>query len=322
MLAAALLYATLATWAQVSAMPADLLITGAKIRTSDPQRPLASALAVREGLIVAIGEEKDVLPWQGMGTKRLALAGKTVTPGFIDAHCHPRAIYPEDAPWQAVECGPDKIKSMEELIAALRLKAGKTPKGHWVTGSNYQETLLGRHPTKADLDQASTQHPILIRHSSGHRAVCNSQALDLAGITRDTKDPAGGAFDRDQRGEPNGILKEGASSIVRRAGPRDQQSPTRSQQIAGYRECFRRFLAAGLTAVHVAGTSEDAVSLMAEAQQEMPVRLYIMHSSSAANDALRRVQEKRLGDDWIRYGAVKLFHGNSLSGQTAWLSEP
>jgi predicted amidohydrolase YtcJ len=81
-------------------------------------------------------------------------------------------------------------------------------------------------------------------------------------------------------------------------------------------------LAAGLTAVHVAGTTESAVALMAEAQKEMPVRLYIMHSSSTADDALRRVQEKRLGDDWIRYGAVKLFHGNSLSGQTAWLSEP
>src|SRR6187431_1361728 len=122
---AVLLCAALAAWAQVPAMPADVLITGAKIRTSDPQRPLASAMAVREGVIVAIGEENDVLPWEGMGTKRIALAGKTITPGFIDAHCHPRAIYPEDAPWQAVDCGPDKIKSLEELIAALCRKADK-----------------------------------------------------------------------------------------------------------------------------------------------------------------------------------------------------
>ena len=318
----ALLYATLATLTQVPAMPADVVITGATIHTSNPERPLATAMAVREGAIVAIGEEKDVLRWEGMGTKRIMLAGKTITPGFIDGHCHPRAIYPEDAPWQAVECGPDKIKSMEELIAALRLKAGKIPRGNWVTGSNYQETLLGRHPTKADLDQASTEHPILIRHSSGHRAVCNSKALELAGITPETKNPPGGAFDRDERGEPNGILKEGASSLVRRAGPRDGDSPTRAQQVAGYGECFRRFLAAGLTAVHVAGTTENTVALLAEAQKEMPVRLYIMHSSAAADDALRRVREKRLGDDWIRYGAVKLFHGNSLSGQTAWLSQP
>src|SRR6185295_14777273 len=88
------------------------------------------------------------------------------------------------------------------------------------------------------------------------------------------------------------------------------------------RECFKRFLVAGLTTVHVAGTTDSAIALMAGAQKEMPVRLYIMHSSAAADDALRRVQEKRLGDDWIRYGAVKLFHGNSLSGQTAWLSQP
>jgi hypothetical protein len=313
---------TLATWSQVPAAPADMIVSGANIRTSDPQRPEASAMAVREGVIVAIGEEKDVLRLEGAGTKRITLAGKTITPGFIDGHSHPRPIYSEDAPWQAVDCGPDKVKSMEELIAALRRKADRTAKGHWVTGSNYQETLLGRHPTKTDLDRASPEHPILIRHSSGHRAVCNSKALELAGITRETKDPAGGAFDRDDNGNPNGILKEGASSIVRRAGPRDQESPTRAQQVAGYRECFRRFLAAGLTTVHVAGTSESAVALMAEAQKEMPVRLYIMHSSAAAEDALRRIKEKRLGDDWIRFGAVKLFHGNSLSGQTAWLSQP
>src|SRR5580765_7407706 len=97
---AVLLYALLATLAQTPAMPADLLITGANIRTSDSQRPLASALAVREGVIVAIGEENNVLCWDGTGTKRVALAGKTITPGFIDGHCHPRAIYSDDAPWQ------------------------------------------------------------------------------------------------------------------------------------------------------------------------------------------------------------------------------
>lgn len=308
--------------AQAPSKPADLIITRATIRTSDPSRPLASAMAVHDGVIVAIGDENDVRSWEGAGTRRMALNGKTITPGFIDGHCHPRPIYSEDAPWQAIDCGPDKIKSLDELIAALRRKAAKIPAGNWVTGSNYQETLLGRHPTKVDLDRASTDHPILIRHSSGHRAVCNSKALELAGITPATKDPPGGAFDRDEHGTPNGILKEGASSIVRTAGPRDQDSPTRAQQIDAYRECFRRFLAAGLTSVHVAGTSENAVALMAEAQTEMPVRLYIMHGLSSADDAVRRVQEQRLGDEWIRYGAVKLFHGNSLSGQTAWLSEP
>jgi predicted amidohydrolase YtcJ len=318
----ALLYAALAILAQAPAMPADFVITGARIRTSDPRRPVVSAMAVRDGKIVAIGDEKEVLRWEGVGTKRIALHGKTVTAGFIDAHCHPRAIYPEDAPWQSVPCGPDKVKSMDELVAALRRKADKTPKGQWVTGSNYQETLLGRHPTRVDLDKASTEHPILIRHSSGHRAVCNSKALELAGITRATKDPPGGAYGRDDRGEPNGILKEGVGSIVRRAGPRAQENPTRAQQVAGYRECFRQFLSAGITAVHVAGTNDDAVALMAEAQKEMPVRLYIMHGSSAADQAMRRVRQKRLGDDWIRYGAVKLYHGNSLSGQTAWLSQP
>ena len=212
-------------------------------------------MAVREGVIVAIGEEKDVLRWEGMGTKRLALAGKTITPGSsMGTAIHGPFILrmPLGRQLNVVRTKSSRWRNSSQR---LRRKADKTPKGNWVTGSNYQETLLGRHPTKADLDQASTEHPILIRHSSGHRAVCNSKALELAGITRETKDPAGGAFDRDERGEPNGILKEGASSIVRRAGPRDQESPTRAQQVAGYRECFRRFLAAGLTAVHCRGNN-------------------------------------------------------------------
>jgi predicted amidohydrolase YtcJ len=92
--------------------------------------------------------------------------------------------------------------------------------------------------------------------------------------------------------------------------------------LAAYRECFRRFLAAGLTSVHAAGTDRGSVEQLAEAQKEMPVRLYVMLRESALDELAPRIRDKQLGDDWIRYGAVKMFHGNSLSGQTAWLSSP
>ncbi len=311
---------SLVTSASAQETAVDLIVTGAKIRTMEKDAPLAKSMAVKEGVIVAIGDVEAVSKLAGPNTVKVDLAGKTILPGFIDAHCHPRAVYAEDSPWASVECGPENIKSMAELIAALKRKAEKTPEGQWVNGSNYQETLLGRHPTRLDLDKASTKHPIMIRHSSGHRGVCNTLALTLAKVTKDTKNPPGGAIDRDEQGEPNGILKEGAQSIVRRAGPNAAASPSRAEQIAAHAECLRRFLAAGLTSVHVAGIGRGSIEILTEAQKKMPVRMYMMLSDS--DEAAVRIRDKRLGDDWIRYGAVKMYHGNSLSGQTAWLSQP
>jgi predicted amidohydrolase YtcJ len=241
-------------------------------------------------------------------------------PGFIDAHAHPRPIYDEDSPWYNVEVGPDKVKTLEALIAAIRRKASKTPKGMLITGSGYQETKLGRHPTRQDLDKATTYHPVMIRHSSGHLSVCNSAALQLAKVTRDTPDPKGGEFQRDEKGEATGLLKESAAGIVRSACPR--QDVTDADQVAGYRTCLRSFVANGLTGVHVAGTDRGSARLLTAARRkDCPVRLYIMLRESYIDQAVEL--KRATADDWdVRYGGIKSFYGSSLSGQTAWLYEP
>ena len=167
---------------------ADLVVRGATVHTVDAKRPGASAFAVKGGRFVAVGSDEDVGPLIGPGTRRLDLAGKTVVPGFIDAHAHPRPIYAPDSRWYSVMVGPDSVRTMDELIEALRKKAAITPRGAPVTGSGYHETKLGRHPTRQDLDRASTDHPILIGQTSGHLSACNSLALRLAGITRETPD--------------------------------------------------------------------------------------------------------------------------------------
>ena len=305
-----------------AAEQAEFVIRRAEILTLDATQPKAEAFAVAGGKFVAVGSDDAVQPFIGPDTKVLDLTGKTVVPGFIDAHLHPQAIYPDDSPWATVELGPEKVRSIDELVAALKRKAEKTPAGMLVVGSRYQETKLGRHPTRHDLDRASTNHPILISHSSGHQSVCNSLALQLAQVTRDTSDPPGGRFLRDDRGELTGRLQERAAGLVRAACPR-RPDPPEADLLAAYRAGFRRLVSRGLTSVHVAGVNPGTAQLLAKARAAgPPLRLYVMLNEGSREEVARRRRAGELGNDGVRFGAVKLFHGNSLSGQTCWLSKP
>lgn len=293
----------------------------ANVLTVDTNHPRAEAFAVAGGKFVVIGSTAAVEPHIGPRTQVLDLEGKTIVPGFNDAHAHPSPVYPEDSRWASVDCSPRKVKTMEELIAALKLKAARTPAGQWVNGSRYQETKLGRHPTRHDLDRASTNHPIIITHSSGHQSVCNSLALELARVTRDTPDPPGGKFVRDSVGELTGLLQERAAGMVRAAVRREASAPE-ADTVAGYQECFRRYLQRGLTTVQVAGTSPSAAGLLAKARTgELPLHFYVMFTESSLDEAIRRKHDGR-PDDPLHFGAIKIFHGNSLSAQTCWLSKP
>lgn len=300
---------------------ADLLITNANIITQDESQPHAEALAMLQGRLIAIGSAKDI------GTidaaQVLDAGGATVVPGFIDAHMHPRPVYPVESRLGVVDLRPDKVSDIDALIAALRHKASITPEGEWVRGDRYQDTKLGRHPTRQDLDRASTVHPILIGHSSGHVAACNSLALKLAGIADETDDPPGGAFDRDEAGQPNGILREApARSLVRQAGPPfPEASP--DEELEGLLRCFEQFVSQGITSVGVAGASPEDFRLYQNAVRAgLRVRLYVMFREQFLPDLKQTGLRAGFGDERLRVGGIKVFHGNSLSGRTCWLYEP
>ena len=302
--------------------PAEIVVRKANVITVDENQPRAQAFAIADGRFVFVGAEGAVERFVGPHTRVLDLAGKTVVPGFIDAHAHPGPEYPEDSPWASVDCRPDRVRTIEALLAALKRKAEGTSIGHWVTGSRYQETKLGRHPTRWDLDRASTNHPIIISHSSGHQSVCNSLALQLAKVNRETPDPAGGKFVRDERGELTGLLQERAAGIVRAAGPR-RPTPPEAETLAAYRAAFRRYLKRGVTSVHVAGTTPQTAAMLERARTgDLPLRFYIMLREGSLDAALQRARASKPEDPGVRYGAIKIFHGNSLSGHTCWLSKP
>ncbi|HBY63719.1 MAG TPA: hypothetical protein DEH78_28170, partial [Solibacterales bacterium] len=305
-----------------SLFAADLLLVNANIITADPARPSAQALLVRHGRIAAVGAAAPLRRLASPDARVLDLQGKTIIPGVNDAHLHPRPVFPETSPYFTPSLGPDSVRTMAELIDALRKKAAVTPKGRVVRGNRYQDTRLGRHPTRLDLDQASTEHPIVITHSSGHITVVNTFALRAAAITKDTPDPPGGALDRDPDGSPNGIVRESARRLLAKATAAAEDPVPYQEQVEGMLRCLRQYAARGITSVSAAGISPDSVRLFQDVVKAgSPVRLGLMLSESHFPAAAALGLTSGFGNDMLRLTSIKAFHGNSLSGRTCWLSE-
>ncbi|MFC1713498.1 amidohydrolase [Candidatus Poribacteria bacterium] len=303
-------------------MSADLVVLNANIITIDARKPRAEALAVKDGRFIAIGTTSEIRQLVGKETKVIDAQGKTVTPGFYDAHMHPGPIYNYESLHSRVDLSPKSVKTIDDVIDALRKKSSITPKGQWVRGSRYQDTKLGRHPTRWDLDKASTDHPIRIGHSSGHVSVVNSVVLEMAGITRDTPDPPGGGFDRNEDGEPNGVCREGAGSMAARAVP-DLPPVTREEKLEGILRCYNNFLSKGITSIADASVSPSDIRLYQDALKAgQPVRIYMMVSHRYFPELKKLGLRTGFGSDRLKIGPIKVFHGNSLSGQTCWLYKP
>ncbi len=301
---------------------ADLVVHSGVVLTVDPARPVAEAFAVVGGRFVAIGDDAEVLALAGPLTARIDLAGAVVVPGFIDAHCHPAPVHPPGTKHHVVDVGPDYAPDIAALIQLLAHQAAATPPGEWVQGRGYRDHELGRHLTRADLDQVSKEHPVAVGHSSGHLTVFNSFALERARIDRDTQDPPGGAFVRDAEGVPTGRCEENARSVVY---VRNVARPVASEddEVLGLMRCFEAYLAKGITMVGHAGCSSDDLRRYRRAHaQGLRMRVYAMTSLASIERLADSGIEAPFGDEWLSLGGIKFFHGNSLSGRTCWLYEP
>jgi len=153
---------------------------------------------------------------------------------------------------------------MKNLIALLKKKAAITPKGMMIRGIGYNETRLGGQPIRGSLDRASTEHPIQISHVSGHLSAANSFLMNINGIDENTKDPAGGAFERNPgTNKPDGICKESAAGYLYNS-KKIIYPPKPEQEMAGYRIYFKNVLASGITSIGDANTSESKSSCLPE----------------------------------------------------------
>ncbi len=304
------------------------LVINANVITIDATHPAAQAFAYENGRFIAVGTNAQILKLKGPSSQVIDLHGMTVTPGFDDAHLHPQAIFDENSRYYRVWLGSDKVKTMDELVAALKRKAAITPPGGLISGYGYNDVTLGRHPNRHDLDKVSTTQPVIITHGSGHITVVNTYVLNEAGITGNTPDPPGGAFDRDPDGTPNGVLRESARGVLERgrnehAGNGGQrQAMPHDVELQGYMNCFKQYSAEGITSVGVAGGSPASFRLFQELRDEgNPVRVGLMIYSQYYDQIQAAGIERGFGDNRLRITAIKNFQGNSLSGRTAWLSE-
>ncbi|WP_406470961.1 amidohydrolase [Streptomyces sp. NBC_01615] len=218
-------------------MHADLLFTGGPVLT--PEGPRASAVAVTGERITAVGGA-EVLELRGPRTEVVDLAGRLLLPGFQDAHVHPLP-----AGLELTQCDLTGTKTAAETLAAVRAYADAHPEREWITGGGWSmEAFEGGTPTKELLDAVVPGRPVYLPNRDHHGAWVNSRALALAGITRDTPDPADGRIDRDASGEPSGSLQEGAMQLVGRLTP----PATPADRLAALLHAQSRLHALGITA--------------------------------------------------------------------------
>ncbi|MFD7282108.1 amidohydrolase [Streptomyces sp. NPDC059862] len=191
---------------------ADLVVRNAKIHTGDPGRPHAEALAIRDGIITVVGDDKDVAPHIGAGTKVVDALGRRMIPGLNDSHLHVirgGLNYVLELRW-------DGVRSLRQGLAMLREQAARTPKGQWVRvvgGWSAEQFAERRLPTVAELNAAAPDTPVFVLHLY-QSAVLNRAALKAAGFTRDTPDPKGGQIVRGRDGEPTGMLLAAPSALI------------------------------------------------------------------------------------------------------------
>jgi predicted amidohydrolase YtcJ len=297
----------------------DLIVVNAKVLTSDTALPRAEALAVKNGRFIAVGSTADV---RNLATRRTSVIDAqqmTVTPGFIDCHCHPSGV-------NELYGVNTNLRTVREIQAAIKKKAEATPAGYWVNGFQFDDTKLDRPLTGKDLDEATTEHPVSVAHRGGHTTWYNSKALELAGITPQTPDPPDGRFFR-ENGELTGRVAENARRVFANVGKREAFTPEqrRARGRSGMRHMSQLFNACGLTSVHNAGTGPEHILAYEDCRKngELTHRAYMMIRSE---DAFKGFKAANLytgfGDEWIRVGGIKFVADGSASERTMRMSTP
>lgn len=299
-------------------MTATLVLTNGKVYTMDLALPHATAVAIRDGRILALGDDAAMLALLGAGGERVDLDGRCVVPGLVDAHVHFQGF---SIARQRVDL--DQAASLAEVLARIAARAvqGDPNPETWLQGRGWSQDawIERRFPTAADLDRVVSDRPACMIHKSGHAAWVNSKALRAARIGAATADPAGGQIQRDNQGRPTGILFEEAIELV--TGHIPDPSPEQLRQ--AMREAQAYCWQVGLTGIHDFDGRDcfralQALHLNGELGLRVLKNIPVYRLDHAVGVGLR----SGFGDDWLRIGGVKIFADGALGSRTAAMIAP
>lgn len=313
--------------------PADLVLTNGKIVTVDEANPEAQALAARDGVIVLVGSDKDIKPYIGENTKVIDLEGKLAVPGLIDAHAHFTSI-------GHAKLGLDltKVNNWNEVVSLVEEAVKQAEPGQWILGRGWHQEKWDRIPDPnvdglpfhESISLVSPDNPVLLTHASGHSCFANANAMEMAGIDRETTPPEGGEIVKDAEGNPIGIFRETAQWPLSEAlyiylDGRSLEEKT-AEQINIINLADKECLSKGLTSLHDASSSFNTIELFKEFVEEgkLGIRLYVMISepNQELENRLDDYMLIGLGNNHLTVRSVKRLIDGALGAHGAWLLEP
>ncbi len=312
---------------------ADLVLMNGKIVTVDDARPEVQALAVSGDRIVAVGSNEEIKAYITQKTEVIDLEGKLAIPGFIDAHGHFTGLGRSKMVLNFMN-----IENWDKVIAMTKEAVKKAKPGEWIFGRGWHQEKWDKTPEpNVDglpfhhaLSKVSPDNPVLFTHASGHASFANAKAMELAGITKDTKDPPGGEIVRNSEGNPIGAFRETAQRLLRRASSHYLESRTpeeiEAEQLRGIELAVQECLSNGVTSFHDAGSSFETIDLFKKLAEEgkLGIRLWVMIRDS--NERLKeRLSEYKIigmGKNHLTVKAIKRSLDGALGPHGAWLLKP
>ncbi len=323
---------TLVACDQREAINADRIFHNANILTMSfknghDEMSIANAVAVKDGRIIALTDDTSQYPenWVGQNTQISDLNGLTLMPGFVQTHAHFNLIVLKKMTVNLAPPPDGGVANLTTLKNALTAASKQIPAGFPIMGIGYDDTVMEekRHPTRADLDAVSTEHPIIIMHISFHLAVMNSKALEMAGIDADTPDPEGGHIQREPNSNrPNGVLEEAAMNVIGKMLPQ----PSPQQVFKTYDVVVQDLLALGYTTI-VDHASDIAMEKGFEAyfaSRDVPVDMIAYRRVLADTEPLatQMANMTRKDINGFKLGGIKILLDGSIQGYTGHLSQP
>jgi predicted amidohydrolase YtcJ len=314
----------------VARLAADTLVVNGLVRTLDAAGSVAAAVAVKDARIIGVGTTDELRPLLDQQTEVLDVHGRTVLPGFIDGHTH----FQKGAVARHLLINWEGNANPESIPAALeqvRQRAAELPAGEWIRADGLRQAWLPekRMPTRWEIDAVVADRPVILIAGGNHSISANSLALHLAGIDRDTPDPPGGIIVRDESGEPTGLLTETAKlrldpnradNVIPKYSPAERLEPLKST--------IRDLHAEGITSIHdmMVDPMEIAAWIRLRRQEELELRVQMLIRGIETKTPLEHIVslglEHGLGDEWLRFGGVKMSIDGICAHRAAWCYEP